>query len=259
MTDYEEDYEANIGDYLFGNASLFERPIKHFSQVINVTLHHFYITGEIEEEVDRYIGLLHILKTAETHDKIYIYINSSGGFINTAIQICAAIKSSPAEVITVMEGEVCSAATFIFLSGHRYIVNENCSFMIHNYSHGAYGKGAEVAKYVKFYEKYYRELARNFYKDFLTTDEIKSVCEDTDIWMNSSQVLKRLEQREAGEESDIEEVIEELTVDEDFDDVPTPRKKAKAKAKAKPTPKPKKKPKKKVKPKIIKSSRGRRA
>jgi hypothetical protein len=165
------------------------------------------------------------------------------------------MTASPAEVITVMEGEVCSAGTFIFLAGHRYIVNENCSFMIHNYSHGTFGKGGEVAKAVKFAEKYFKELARSFYKDFLTTEEIAAVCEDSDFWMNSAQVLKRLEQREAGEERDLEETIEELTLDSDFEDdvKPKPAKKRPAKKKA---PKRKAPAKKKS---VIKSSRGRRA
>jgi ATP-dependent Clp protease protease subunit len=203
----ETEYETSIGEVLLSNSSMFERPIKHFAQVINVTIHHFYINGEIEEDVDRYIELIHILKTSEAHDKIYIYLNTPGGNLTTTIQICAAMSGSHAEVITVIEGEVCSAGTFIFLAGHSYVVNDNCSFMIHNYSHGTYGKGAEVAKYVKFSEKYFNELARSFYTNFLTPDEIKAVCEDSDFWMNSKQVIKRLEQRA---DIDIIEDAEEL-------------------------------------------------
>ena len=218
---------------LLSNASLFERPIKHFAQVITLTLHHFYITGEVEEDVDRYIELIHTLKTAEAHDKVYIYLNTPGGSLNTTIQICAAMQGSAAEVITVIEGEVCSAGTFIFLAGDHYIVNPNCSFMIHNYSHGIYGKGGELAKRVKFGEKYFNELARSFYKDFLNSAEIKEVCDDSDFWMNSNEVLKRLKQREAGDESDIDETIEELVIDADFDEVPKP----KSKPRKKPVPK----------------------
>lgn len=253
MPEYEDEYEANIGEVLLGNSSIFERPIKHFAQVIAVTLHHFYITGEVEEDVDRYIELIHILKTAEAHDKIYIYLNTPGGDLNTTIQICAAMAASPAEVVTVIEGEVCSAGTFIFLAGHKYIVNDNCSFMIHNYSHGTYGKGNEVAKRVKFAEKYFNELARSFYKDFLTPDEIKAVCEDTDYWMNSREVLKRLQQRD-GQESDLDETLDELGADEDFDETPKRKPKPKRKPLVKKKAPPKKKPAPKRKPPVKKKA-----
>lgn len=195
---------------------LFERPpIKHYTQTIPVNIHHFYLTGEIEDDIERYIELLNVLKTSEPHDTIFIYINSIGGNLTTTVQIINSIKQSQAHVITSLEGEACSAATMVFLSGDKQIVNENCSFMIHNYSHTSMGKGNEVMLRVEFVDKYFKKLAQNLYQGFLTEEEISSVCEGKDMWMDSEEVAHRLglKKDEAGiysiPEEEIEEEIEE--------------------------------------------------
>ena len=202
-----------------------EKPIKHYSQVIAVTIHHFYITGEITEDVDRYVDMLNMIKTAEPHDKIYIYLNTPGGDLNTTIQIVSSITKSAAEVTTVIEGEVCSAGTFIFLSGDNHIVNDNCSFMIHNYSHGMFGKGAEVAKRVKFSEKYFSDLAHSFYKNFLTEDEISQVCEDKDFWMGSKELVRRLKKISPDKVVEFGYEVEEIEEEEVVKKPRKPRKK----------------------------------
>lgn len=225
----EEDETLSTIPFL--NSLWEEKPIKHYTQVIPVTIHHFYITGEISDEVDRYIDMLNIIKTAEPHDKIFIYLNTPGGDLNTTIQIISAITKSPAEITTVLEGEVCSAGTFIFLSGDYYIVNDNCSFMIHNYSHGMFGKGGEVVKRVKFSEKYFNDLAHSFYTDFLTEQEIQEVCEDKDFWMGSKELIERLKRR--GDNKIIEFGYELEVVEEEEEPKPIPKLK-KRKTKKKP-------------------------
>jgi len=212
----------------------FNKPIPQYEQVIAVTIYHFYITSEIKENVEPYLDMINILKTAEAHDQIYIYINSVGGALSTTVQITAAMKQAQAHVVTVMEGEVCSAATFIFLSGDDYVVHDNCLFMIHNYSHGVIGKGKEVASRVKFSDIYFKTLANSYYTDFLTPEEIEDVCEDKDLWMGSDEVIERLKARGANVDTEIhDEYI--------FEDEPV---KPKAKAKVKPKAKAPKKPKK---------------
>lgn len=183
---------------LLTSGGLLEKPIKHYTQVITLTLHHFYIVGEIEPEVDKYLDMINIIKTAEEHDKIFLHLNTPGGTLSTTIHIISAINQSAAEITTVIEGEVCSAGTFIFLAGHNYVVNDNCYFMIHNYSHEIVGKAAEVAVGVKFADGYYKSLTETFYKGFLTKKEMKQILEDKDFWMGSEEVIRRLVSRGIG-------------------------------------------------------------
>lgn len=178
--------------------------IRSFKQVIPVTIHHFYIIDEIGEP-DRYLDLINILKTAEQHDTIFIYLNTPGGHLNTVVQIISAMKQSNATVITSIEGEVCSAGTLIFLSGNKYIINPNSTFMVHNYSGGVIGKGHEIASQSKYRGEYAKELMNDVYKDFLTQQEIDDVLNGKDIWLSSKDVIKRLNSKEKllGEDVDI--------------------------------------------------------
>lgn len=168
-----------------------QKSIRQYKQVIPVTIYHFYIVDELEE-VEPYLDLLHILATAEQHDTIYIHLNSGGGRLDVAIQIINAIKSSSAMVITVLTGSACSAASLIFLAGHKYIINPLSTFMIHNYSTISHGKGGELASSVKYNQTFFKKLFKSIYGGFLTEDEIENVVNDKDIWMDSDQVIARL-------------------------------------------------------------------
>lgn len=162
-----------------------------FRQPIQITFHHYYITGPIGEP-EKYLDLIHTLKTAEQHDTILIHLNSPGGMMHTAVQIMGAIKHSAANVITCMEGEVSSAATFVFLSGKKWIVNDYCTFMVHTYSHGLSGKGNEVIAHAKFFESHFFDVAKKVYAGFLSNDEVEKMIAGMDFWFNSDEVRQRL-------------------------------------------------------------------
>ena len=180
--------------------------IPNFKQILPVNIYHFYIVDEIKEP-SYYIDLIHTLKIAEEHDTIFIYLNTPGGHLTTATQIMGAIKNCNGTVITCLEGEVCSAGTMIFLCGHKHIVNPFGTFMIHNYSHGLYGKGKEVASRVKYSETYFTQLAKDVYADFLTEDEIDAVLSDKDIWLTSEEVYKRLTDKAEKQNNQLEEQL----------------------------------------------------
>jgi len=166
--------------------------IKCYKQTIPVNIYHFYISDQIED-YKPYQDFINILKTAEEHDRILVYLNCPGGDLYVAIQIINAIRTSRANVVTCMDGQVCSAATLIFLSGHEYIVNKHCSFMIHNYSEGVFGKGNEIISRVKHATDWFKKLTYEIYGGFLTDIEIKDMLEGKDIWLDSDEVLLRLQ------------------------------------------------------------------
>lgn len=165
--------------------------ISVYKQTIPVNLYHFYLVEEIEGAA-KYLELINTLKTAEEHDKVYLHINNGGGQIDTTIQIVSAMKESKATVITSLEGRACSAATIIFLNGHQFMVNDNCSFMIHNYSQWVGGKGNELDAIINFNKTYFEQLFYDTYLGFLTEDEIGSVLSGSDIWLHSDEVFDRL-------------------------------------------------------------------
>lgn len=240
---------TETNDFPFSFLQEKETPeIPHFKQVIPVTLHSFYISDEIEGS-DKYIKLINVLKTAEDHDTIFIYLNTPGGYLNTAIQIISAIKQCSGTVVTCLEGEVCSAGTMIFLAGHKFLVNPNCSFMIHNYSGWISGKGQEIAARAKYQEEYARDLVYDVYKNFLTKEEMTMVLDGRDVWLNSKQVIERLQNRTTANKTEnvvldkLPDLIESLITEESSNTFPPkePVKSVKRKKPAKPAAKSKKK------------------
>lgn len=179
--------------------------IPQYKQTIPVNIYHFYIIDEIGDPV-KYLDLINTLKTAEEHDTIFIYLNTPGGSLQTAVQILGAMRQSTATVVTCLEGEACSAGTLIFLAGDKHIVNANCTFMIHNYSGWMGGKGNEVALRVKYLELYFKKLATDLYKGFLSDDEIEAVVQGKDLWMDSDEVVNRLNVRNSIQASDVNEI-----------------------------------------------------
>jgi ATP-dependent protease ClpP protease subunit len=185
--------------------------IRCFKQVIPLTIYHYYISDPIEDHAPFY-DLLNTLKTAEAHDRIIIYLNCPGGALYVAIQIVNAIQTSQATVITCLDGQVCSAATLIFLVGHEYIVNKHGSFMIHNYSEGVVGKGNEIISRVKHATDWFEKLTYDIYGNFLTAKEIEDILQGKDLWLDSDAVLERLQKNEQKEDAEeqAEEEVEEI-------------------------------------------------
>ena len=168
------------------------KPFAYYESPTGQRVHHFYISEGVDEPA-KYVDMIHRIKTAGPNDLIYIYLNTPGGRIDTGLQIISAMKSSPAHVVTVMEGEVCSLGTLIFLSGDEFIVHDHCMFMIHNYSGGTYGKGHEQVAQLEAMTREWGKLASDVYIPFLSEDELERVIQGQDLWMGSEEVRDRLQ------------------------------------------------------------------
>jgi ATP-dependent protease ClpP protease subunit len=191
------DEDSNLIQELYGRE---DQSIKFYKQTIPVGIYHFYISGEIKE-ARYYAELLNVLKTAEVHDTVILYINSEGGDLFTTIQIISAIEKSSANVITSLDGCAYSAATMIFLAGKKHIISPYCTFMIHNYSGAMVGKGHEISSQLKFTDNFIKTFTNKIYKNFLTQAEINDVINGKDLWMDAVEVEKRLKKMNKNSEN----------------------------------------------------------
>jgi len=167
--------------------------IKHYTQSINASIHHFYLYGEIEDNISKYSDFINTIKTSTENDIIYIYVNSEGGSMRMALQIVNSILASNARIITCLDGEAMSAATMVFLAGGEYVVNPNCTFMVHTYSGGMRGKGNELISQLEHVHENVKKVLKSFYSKILTDKELEQVSNGRDIWMNSEELIKRLD------------------------------------------------------------------
>jgi len=153
--------------------------------------HEFYLSGPIGD-ASEYVDWFDTIRNAQANDTIKIYINSVGGDLYTTLQFLRVIGDTQATVVTSVEGACMSAATMIFLHGHMQEVTPHSLFMFHNYSAGVFGKGGEMYDQLQFERTWSEKFMREVYADFLTEQEIQSMMHNKDIWMDSEEVVKRL-------------------------------------------------------------------
>lgn len=155
----------------------------------------FYILGEIEEPQE-YAEWFDTIRNCAPTDVVRLHFNSSGGDLFTAIQFMRILRECQGITIASAEGACMSAATLIFLACDTFEVSAHTSFMIHNYSGGAFGKGQEMMDQLTFESKWAETLFKDAYADFLSPEEILAILKGQDLWLSADNVVQRLNARQ---------------------------------------------------------------
>jgi ATP-dependent protease ClpP protease subunit len=150
-----------------------------------------YLVGEIGS-AENYLDCFDIIRNANENDVVRININSPGGDLFTTIQFLRALSETQATTIASAEGCCMSAATMIFLSAQNFEISDHCLFMIHNYSGFSFGKGGEMYDQLINERKWSEKIVQKIYEGFLTEEEIESVLNNKDLWMEGEEVMNRL-------------------------------------------------------------------
>ena len=132
-----------------------------------------------------------MLENAKPGSEVKLYLNTPGGVVDTALMLADAIRRSKAKIVAHLAGTVASAGTLIIMACDDIIVAPFTSFMIHNYSGGAVGKGHELKARQAFVDKQLNEAFKAFYLGFLTEEEMTQVIDGTDFWMGADEIQER--------------------------------------------------------------------
>ena len=194
-------------DLLFGNDSK-----QSFTNRPTGQVHEYYLTGPIGR-AEEYTSWFNVIRHAGENDIIMLYINSPGGDMFTAIQFLSVLKETEATVVVKVEGACMSAATMIMLGGDKFMLDEHCMFMYHNYSGGTIGKGGEMYDNITYERKWSKKFMHDIYKDFLNKSEIDKMLDGKDLWLTSDEVADRLRKKAEAMKKEIDIFLEELGVD----------------------------------------------
>lgn len=159
----------------------------------------FYLNDVIQSSKD-YVSWNQIIRGAGELDVIYLHINCYGGDVMTTIQLLRSMSECRGTIIASVEGACMSAATFLFLSADVCEVSDHSQFLIHNYSAGNWGKGNELIAKAIAEHAWANNLLHNLYAGFLTKEEIDEVINGKDFWLDSKEVVKRLQKRNDAQE-----------------------------------------------------------
>ncbi len=143
-------------------------------------------------EADDFEDEFQVLAQAGPNDLVQIIINSDGGKLATALLLCKAIRECEAHTIAYIGFTCASAATVVALACDEWEMDENSSFMLHTATYGVYGKGNEIAAQSRHMEKMINRVQYNVYAGFLTQDEITSMIEGKDFWIEGEELAARL-------------------------------------------------------------------
>jgi ATP-dependent Clp protease protease subunit len=153
-----------------------------------------YLDQEISD-LKNYRNLLQFMHNMEPDDEMRIWIDSPGGYLQTARAIIEAMSSTEGQVTCIISGSADSAASLIALCSPNLLVSENATMMIHNASVGFEGKHGDIEAFVDFNRSMIRNLMKKVYRYFLTEEEISNVLMGKDYYFNYDDIIARLERR----------------------------------------------------------------
>ena len=90
-----------------------------------------------------------------------LHINSCGGDLFAALSVIETLNRCKHNIITVCEGQACSAGALIFLTGNVRKMGKNSYIMIHEIRSGTWGKFSELQDDMKNNKKLMKDL-KNF-------------------------------------------------------------------------------------------------
>ena len=151
-----------------------------------------YLLGEIKD-AGEYKDQLSMIRNASRGQIVKIFINSSGGNAETALQFQSVIRESKAIVIGSIEGFCLSAASMIFLVCDDHMVSSNSVMLIHDWSSAMSGNSGEIHQQTKFFREWSKNLLSETYNGFLTEREINNISNNNNnLWIGYNEIMNRL-------------------------------------------------------------------
>jgi ATP-dependent protease ClpP protease subunit len=164
----------------------------NYHQIANYTVP---IDGPFREP-SFYRGVINMLMNASEQDTVAFMINSDGGQLSSLLSLLEGINMTKANTVALVVGSASSAASMFALHCNEVYVGDNATFLCHNISYGTGGKGSDVLAHVQHTTSSASKLLRKTYKNFLSEIEITDMINGKEIYMESDEIVERLQQRE---------------------------------------------------------------
>lgn len=124
--------------------------------------------------------------------KIYLHINTFGGSVLAGVSSMDTILrlKEKVDIITIVEGGVASAGTFISIVGSERWMTRNSFFLIHQLSSVSWGKYNELKDDLENCDRF-MEMIKNIYLEYSTTpeEELDKILSH-DLWWTANKCLE---------------------------------------------------------------------
>jgi len=167
-----------------------EKDFRIFEEQISTKEYNIYLHNDVDH-TESYLEIYEILRKANKGDIINLYMNSYGGYLDTAVTFTRFMDSCKGKIIGHLD-VACSAMGMIALHCDEIILGNNSYFQAHNFKGGSGGSGREMRDKQKFDDRYFPNLVENVYKGFLTDKELEELPDDANIWLTADELVPRL-------------------------------------------------------------------
>ena len=131
-----------------------------------------------------------ILNETQQQHKIYLYIRSNGGEVYAGISAMSHIRNSHVPVVTIVDGFVASAGTFLLLGGKERRMCSNSKVLIHQIRTGFWGKYSDLLDEVKNTRDLMKTIKRIYKSNTsLDVDSINNLL-NAELTLNAKQCVK---------------------------------------------------------------------
>ncbi len=171
-------------------------------------------------EPDYYDNIVDMLDRANQGDIVVFKIASPGGAYSGLVSLLDAVENTDAMVIADIVGEAHSAASIFALSCHQVRVGPYAEMLAHSARYGFAGKSSDNVSHVLHTAKVMSKVLFKAYEGFLSESEIQEVISGKELYLDSEQIMERLEKRE--EYFEAKALAEEDTLEEQTKDLVFP-------------------------------------
>lgn len=126
-----------------------------------------------------------------TADTIIVRVNSPGGFVGEAIAIHNALRKHPAKIITEIDNQAASAATFMVQAGDIRRIAENAHMMFHDLAGAVKGSEADIRAYADHMPVMRDAIIATYaYRTNISEDEVRQmITSGQDVYLTPQEAL----------------------------------------------------------------------
>lgn len=152
---------------------------------------HVNLDQDITDPQD-YRELTELLQTARKEQIIKILFNTSGGNVDTALQLYNLIKDCNAKTIAEIY-RAYSSGSMIAMACDEFNIKTFSSMMVHSTLwSNLEGNAFSLKNHNDFVTKIDHDIFKRIYKRILTDEEIETVLIGKEIWLYEDELIKRL-------------------------------------------------------------------
>jgi ATP-dependent Clp protease protease subunit len=157
------------------------------------------INGAINEKTSKMVTDMLLAYDVKNHmqgwiQPIHLLINSPGGNVTDAWQICDVMDSIRTPVFTIGSGQIASAALTIFINGEKgfRVLSEHTSVMSHQYSWSVAGKMDDLVSAHREFNNIYDRMENHFHRKTGLNKKIikEKLLGGLDNWMTAKEAKK---------------------------------------------------------------------